>query len=74
MVTEAGIYKCQASNEYNETSQGIEIISVNPTSISENNGFKNDSSIQADAGSNITLNCNVDIDPKLGQFGIDIGP
>ena len=71
IVTEAGIYKCQASNEYNETFQGIEIITVHPTSITEND-FKNDSIIQADAGSTITLDCNVVIDPELGQFGTDI--
>ena len=71
IVTEAGIYKCQASNEYNNTFQGIEIITVHPTSITEND-FKNDSIIQADAGSTITLDCNVVIDPELGQFGTDI--
>ena len=35
IVSKAGIYKCQASNEYNETAQGIEIISVHPTSMGE---------------------------------------
>ena len=40
IVSEPGIYKCQANNEYNETAQGIEIISVHPTSMSEFLVFK----------------------------------
>ena len=34
--------------------------------------FTNDTTVEANAGSNITLNCNVFIDPKLEQFTIAI--
>ena len=34
--------------------------------------FTNDTTVQANAGSNITLNCNVVIDPKLEQFALAI--
>ncbi len=67
-LNSSGIFKCLAQNDHGDAFLGIEVITVNATEmVGENNTV-----IEADAGSAITLNCSIIYDPKLEDFGIDI--
>ena len=69
IVSKAGIYKCKAKNDYGSATQGIEVITVQKPVMIEK--FTNESTVVANAGSSVMLNCSIRVDSNLEQFGID---
>ena len=63
--TQEGKYQCLAENQHGNSALAIEIMLVEPSIVSNNNTL-----IQANAGSEITLLCNVSVDAKLDGFGV----
>ena len=61
------VYTCEASNAHGETERTTRVVSVEPARLLTANG----SVIEREAGTALTLECEVDVGPKLPSVAMD---
>lgn len=65
--TQEGKYQCLAQNQHGNSALALEIVLVEPTQVASGS---NNSLVKANAGSQVSLHCNVSVDAKLLPFGV----
>ena len=63
--TQEGKYQCLAQNQHGDSTLALEIVMVEATQVANNHSL-----VQANAGSEVTLYCNVSVDAKLLPLGV----
>ena len=67
-VDKPGVYTCEATNDHGASKLSIEVIFVDITTLPSD--FINGTTIEADAGTSIKLNCSVTLDDQLAPYGV----